>query len=165
MPLPLETARLRIRALVSGDLPELHRLISSDAEVQRYRHMPVAATLEESRPFFERLLEHQRLRGFSLWAVEARETGELLGQCGVVQLRGAAEIAYSFGRAYWGRGYATEAARACLDFAIAELGLSPVVAYMDPANVGSKRVAEKLGMRDDGREELNGVAYLRYAIP
>lgn len=164
MPLPLETQRLRIRSMVPGDLPELHRLLSSDREVQRYRHMGVAATVDESRPFFERLLEHQRVHGFSLWAVEDRRTGELLGQCGFVQVRGPAEIAYSFGREHWGRGYATEAARACLDLAIAELHLGPIVAFMDPANLGSKRVAEKLGMRFESREQHGGVEYLRYAL-
>ncbi|HEV8536439.1 MAG TPA: GNAT family N-acetyltransferase [Candidatus Limnocylindria bacterium] len=156
---------MRIRALVPADLAELHRLVSSDPEVQRYRHMRVAASIAESRPFFERLLEHQRLHGFSLWAVEDRLSGELLGQCGLVRFRGPAEIAYSFGREHWGRGYATEAARACLDFAMGELAIAPVVAFMDPANLGSKRVAEKLGMRFDGRTDHDGIEYLRYVIP
>lgn len=162
VPLPLETERLRIRVLEPADLLELHRLISSDPEVQRYRHMPVSATLDDSRAFFDRLVEHQRRRGFSLWAVVDRDTGRVLGQCGVVQFRGPVEIAYSFGREHWGKGYASEAAAACLAFATDELGLSPIVAFMDPRNLGSKRVAEKLGMRADGRETHGGVEYLRY---
>ena len=53
MPLPLETPRLRIRPFVPRDLTAIHELIGSDPEVQRYRHLPVAATVDESRPFFE----------------------------------------------------------------------------------------------------------------
>jgi len=165
MPLPILTERLRIRPFVARDAAAIHRLVSSDPEVQRYRHIPVAATVEESLPFFEWLLEQQRTQGFSLWAVEDRTTGELLGQCGLVRVRGPVEIAYSFGRSHWGKGFATEAARACLDFGRGELGLSPIVAYMDPANIGSQRVAEKLGMRADGHTDFNGVAYLRYVAP
>lgn len=162
MPLPLETERLRIRVFVPDDLAELHRLVSSDPEVQRYRHMPVAGTVAESQTFFDRLLEHQRTRGFSLWAVEDRVSRALIGQCGLVQVRGPVEIAYSFGREHWGRGYATEAARACLDLGRDELGIAPIVAFMDPANVGSRRVAEKLALRFEGRETLGTVEYLRY---
>lgn len=165
MPLPLETPRLRIRPFVPRDLTAIHELIGSDPEVQRYRHLPVAATVDESRPFFEILLEHQRTHGFSLWAVEDRATGRLLGQSGFVQLRGPVELAYSFGSKHWGQGYATEAARACLDFGFADLGLTSIVAFVDPDNLGSRRVAEKIGMRSDGQETHDGRVLLRYAAP
>jgi RimJ/RimL family protein N-acetyltransferase len=165
MPLPLVTEHLRIRPFVMDDAPEIHRLISSDPDVQRYRHARVAATVEESLPFFEWLLEHQRTHGYSLWAVEDRITSELLGQCGIVRARGPIELAYSFGREHWGRGYGTEAARACLAYGLGELGLAPIVAMMDLANVGSKRVAEKCGMRFDGQAAYTRVTYLRYVAP
>lgn len=165
MPLPLLTERLRLRAFVPEDAEALHRLVSGDPEVMRYRHIAVAATTADARPFLEFLIGHQRTRGFSLWAVEDRRSGSLLGQCGLIQVRGPIEIAYSFGRAHWGRGYATEAAHASLDFGSRELGLAPIVAFMDPANVGSRRVAEKIGMRFDGTARLAGVDHLRYVSP
>src|SRR5207245_10932429 len=110
-------------------------------------------------------LGHQRTHGYSRWAVEDRVSSVLLGQCGIVQARGPLELAYSFGREHWGKGYATEAARACLAYGLGELGLAPVVAMMDPANVGSKRVAEKCGMRFDGEVAYSGITYLRYVAP
>jgi RimJ/RimL family protein N-acetyltransferase len=103
----------------------------------------------------ERLLAdytaHQVRHGYSFWAVIERESGTLIGDAGLYRTpAGEVELGYTLGAAWWGRGYATEAAGRWLEFAFGDLELSEVVALAEPANTGSLHVLEKLGMRRDG---------------
>jgi [ribosomal protein S5]-alanine N-acetyltransferase len=112
-----------------------------------------ARTREESAAGVARMIDGQRRHGFSLWAVEVGETGEMIGVCGVVHVDGTGpdvELVYEFQRSAWGQGYATEAARACLDAALGPLGLKRVVALAYPENAQSIKIMQKLGMRDTG---------------
>ena len=88
--------------------------------------------------------------GFGLWAVFLKEGGSFIGQCGLtMQEYGGervVEVGYLFARAYWHRGYATEAARACRDYAFAELGVNEVFSLIRTTNEASKRVAVRNGM-------------------
>ena len=89
--------------------------------------------------------------GYSFWAVIERASGTLIGDAGLYRTpAGEVELGYTLGAAWWGRGYATEAASRWLAFAFGELGMSEVVALAEPANIGSLHVLEKLGMRRDG---------------
>lgn len=83
------------------------------------------------------------------WGIYERETGELVGDCSLfhAEEHDAWELAYGVNRARWGRGYATEAARACVAYGFEELGLERIVADVDPANAASVRVLEKCGFR------------------
>jgi RimJ/RimL family protein N-acetyltransferase len=88
------------------------------------------------------------------WGVWERETGELVGDCSLffAEEHGAWELAYGLRRESWGRGYATEAAQACVRFGFENLDLERIVADVDPANAASVRVLEKCGFvreRDD----------------
>jgi ribosomal-protein-alanine N-acetyltransferase len=151
--LPIETERLVIRELRESDADGAHR-VYGDPEVMRYVGSGgKARTWEQSAAGVARMMEGQRANGFSLWAVELRETGEMIGVCGVVHVDGTGpdvELVYEFQRSAWGRGYATEAARACLAAALGPLGLSRVVALAYPENAQSIRIMQKLGMRDAG---------------
>ena len=81
------------------------------------------------------------------WAVRERATGDVVGDCTLffAEEHDAWELAYGFRRDRWGRGYATEAAGACIRHGFDELGLARIVADVDPANIPSVRVLEKLG--------------------
>jgi [ribosomal protein S5]-alanine N-acetyltransferase len=151
--LPIETERLRIRELRESDVDGAHR-VYGDPEVMRYVGSDgKPRTREESAAGVARMMEGQRRNGFSLWAVELRETGEMIGVCGVVHVDGTGpdvELVYEFQRSAWGQGYATEAARACLDTALGPLGIERVVALAYPENAQSIRIMQKLGMRDTG---------------
>jgi len=151
--LPIETERLRIRELGESDIDGAHR-IYGDPEVMRYVGADgKARTREQSAAGVARMMEGQRTNGFGLWAVDLRETGEMIGVCGVVHVDGAGpdvELVYEFQRSAWGRGYATEAARACLAAALGPLGLRRVMALAYPGNAQSIRIMQKLGMRDTG---------------
>jgi RimJ/RimL family protein N-acetyltransferase len=93
--------------------------------------------------------EHQRRHGFSFWAVVERASGALIGDAGLYRVGGDIEVGYTLGRAWWGQGYATEAARACVDLAFGTVGLDTVIAVADAANPASAHVLEKLGFTEE----------------
>jgi ribosomal-protein-alanine N-acetyltransferase len=97
------------------------------------------------------------------WGVWERETGELVGDCGLFfdEGHGEWELAYGFRRDRWGRGYATEAARACVSHGFDELGLEKIVADVDSANPASVRVLEHCGFENAGPQ---GDGKLLYAV-
>ena len=157
----LETARLLIRPLSPRDLEGVHAVFS-DAEVMRY--VPGGACDRDgSKARLQALIEHQRDHGFSKWAVIEMESRRLIGDCGLQYLDGGPEIELGFHivRSRWGCGLASEAARACLQWALAERPES-VVAIADPANEASIRVLEKIGMRLRGPGSYFGREWLVY---
>jgi ribosomal-protein-alanine N-acetyltransferase len=145
----LETERLLIRPLTVEDLEALHTVFS---DPQVMRHVPGGARDSDgTRARLQSLIDHQRENGFSKWAVVERESGAVIGDCGLQYLDGGPDIEIGFHivRSRWGRGYATEAARACLIWARVERP-ERIVAIVDPANVASVRVLEKLGLQPEG---------------
>ena len=156
----LETARLVLRPLAETELDAVHR-VSNDPQVRRYLwdDQPVSRAAVEG--VISRSLEAFAEGGFGLFGVRLRDgDGELVGYCGLLHLgvTERVELLYAILPDWWGRGLATEAARACLRFAFEEAGLESVVAGTDPPNSASLRVIEKLGMRPVG-ELLPGVPY------
>ena len=109
---------------------------------------------------------HWQLRGFGLWAVEELATGAMIGRIGFFQPEGwpGFELGWMLARACWGRGLATEGARAALEFAFAELRRPHVISLIRPENRSSIRVAERLGEQHEGRSEVLGVEALVYGI-
>lgn len=100
-------------------------------------------------------------RGYGPWAVVEKSSGELIGYCGLfyfpdINGRPEVEIGYRLARAWWGRGYATEAVIATRDYAFQSLGLMRLIALIDPANAASLRVAEKAGLRYEAQVLLPG---------
>ena len=146
----LETERLLIRPLTVADLDRVH-VVYSDAEVMRFSPGG-ACDFERSRARLESSIDHQRAHGFSRWAVIEKESERLVGDCGFQYLDAGPdiELGFHFARSHWGRGFATESAHACLEWALAERQES-VVAIVDPANAASIRVLEKIGMRASRR--------------
>lgn len=143
----LETPRLRLRPLTFDDVDALHA-IQSDPEHMRYYPHPFA--VEETREWIGKNIVRYEERGYGLWAIEDRTTGEFLGNCGPVhQLVDGAdelELGWSVGPRHARQGIATEAACACRDWCFAELGAPYVIALVRPENAPSRGVAEKTGM-------------------
>jgi RimJ/RimL family protein N-acetyltransferase len=124
-------------------------------------------TIEESRERLERMLMHQRDHGFTFWAVTDAETGELLGDCGLIPLEGVGpevELGYRLASAHWGKGYATEAATACRDLGFDRYGLDRIYVDVHPQNKGSLGVARKLGARRLGPAKHRGFDVVRFVI-
>ena len=109
---------------------------------------------------------HWHLRGFGMWGVEELESGRLVGRVGFHQPADWPdfELGWTIGHAFWGKGYATEAARRALDYGFNEMGRDHVISCIDPENVASIRVAERLGETIEGEFELNGHRLLIYGI-
>lgn len=163
MPLPLETARLRLRPASPDDLETWHA-ISRDAEQAWFGE--ARSTLEDARAGLEREARRQERHGFSLWAVELRQAVEMIGVTGLRHLADGPEIevGYRFLERCWGNGYATEAARAAIAFGLDELRLERIVAVTLPGNRASRRVLEKCGLSFVGVMHVYGYAHVKYAI-
>ena len=104
------------------------------------------------------LVGHWELRGYGQWLLEERATGELVGRAGLYFPEGwpGLEVGWTLARSRWGRGLATEAGRAAVDWAFAELGSDRVISLIAPDNHRSRRVAERLGASREGRTAILG---------
>jgi len=160
----LETERLLLRPWKPEDF-EPYARFSADEESMRYlgRDGRPTAAAETWRTICL-FIGHWYLRGYTLWAVEEKATGEFVGRVGPWKPEGwpDLEIGWAIERSRWGRGYAAEAARAAADWVHRTLGADHVVHFIQERNVRSIRVAEKLGAKLDGTFELFGVDVLVY---
>jgi len=143
----LETERLRLRLFTHDDLPIMFKL-GSDPDVIKYADTPVR-DMEEARERLEKgpLSDYEKY-GYGRFAVELKETGKVIGFCGIKYLPeiDLPEVGYRYLKEYWGRGIGTEAAKACVEFAREDLKIKKLVALIIPENIASIKVAEKLGM-------------------
>jgi [ribosomal protein S5]-alanine N-acetyltransferase len=160
--LGLSTARLLLRPVIPEDLVALAQ-IWSDPEVMRHMGAGVRDAAA-SRMRHRELMEHQREHGFGKWAVIERASGDVIGYCGVELYEGGpdVELGFSFARAAWGKGYATEAAGRWLEHAFTALGCPRVIGLVRPDNAASIRVLEKLGMTHFGLTVIDGREWLLY---
>jgi RimJ/RimL family protein N-acetyltransferase len=165
MPLPIVTERLILRAYEPGDLAALHTVVYSDEQAMALLGGP--RELAGTRAALQRSMDQQRADGYSFWPVIERSSGALAGEAGLFPLTpGGPEISlgYAFGPRYWGRGYATEAARAVLAEAFGPLGLERVVAITREANAGSRNVLGKLGFTMEGSRHVWGAEQLFFVL-
>ena len=148
----IETARLLLRMFSQDDLDDLSR-IYADADVMRYLSgHPL--TREQTAGWLKYFLAGWEQYGFGWWAVVLKESGELIGHCGLqfIHVSPEIEVTYGLATAYWRKGLASEAACACLRYGFEELKLDRIYALADPANTGSHRVMERVGMTYDKTE-------------
>jgi ribosomal-protein-alanine N-acetyltransferase len=161
----LETPRLRLRPLVPGDLDRL-TAIWTDPDVSRFLitqprdRAGVAEKLAE-------MIEHARR--FGMWGIELRANGGLIGRCGFYPYAGEGgrvepELAFLLARVHWGAGLASEAAHAALDALFRRHAPARAVALVRPEHAASRRVLEKLGLREQGRVGVRGIEVALYAI-
>lgn len=150
----LETPRLLLREMTEDDLPQLRTILQDERTMTAYEG---AFDEAMTRAWLQRMLDRYREDGFGLWAVDLRDTDEMIGQCGLTRQHiletDVIEVGYLFNRAYWHQGYATEAATACVDYAFEQLGVERVWAQVRDTNIGSMNVAIRLGMTIRGRFE------------
>jgi RimJ/RimL family protein N-acetyltransferase len=148
----VRTDRLLLRRWRPDDADPFAAL-NADPEVMRFIGGGRSLARAESDAVLRRFEEEWRERGFGLWAVEEDAApGALLGFCGLTvpmflpEVLPAVEVGWRLARPAWGRGIATEAARAALSWAWEHLDVSEVLAIVDPGNARSLRVCDKLGM-------------------
>ena len=154
----LATERLVLREFVENDWPAVLAYQQNPLYLRYYEW--TERTPEGAREFVQMFLTQQqqvpRIK-FQL-ACTLKTTGQLIGNCGI-RLKSAdareGDIGYELDPRYWGQGYATEAARAIVQFGFAQLRLHRIWSWCIAENVGSARVLEKLGMRQEGRLREN----------
>ncbi|MBN2068086.1 MAG: GNAT family N-acetyltransferase [Opitutales bacterium] len=144
----LKTDRLQLRELTFDDASDLAEVLS-DPESMRYYPEPLNAA--KVHQWIEWCQQSYERDGFGLWAVILKETGECIGDCGIsmqeVDEGKVHEVGYHIKPQHSKRGYASEAARACMEYAFEKLKVEKVYSYMHHQNTPSRRVAEKNGMQ------------------
>jgi RimJ/RimL family protein N-acetyltransferase len=155
---PVRTARLVLRAWMDAD-NEPFAEMNADPEVMA--HFPAVLSREESDAIAGRIRKHFDERGFGPWAVELPGDAPFIGFVGLMapsfeaHFTPCVEVGWRIARAHWNKGYATEGARAALLLGFGELGLREIVSMTVPANVRSRRVMEKLGMKRDPKGDFD----------
>jgi len=145
----LETKRLLLRRQVMEDLDALWALYCNP-EITKY--IPDAPkTYEDAKKELKWFMNgHPKYPELGLWATIDKETGRFIGRCGLlpwtIEGQNEVEVAYSLAQDFWGQGLATEAAQGILQYGFEKLNLSRLICLIDPENIASQRVAEKIGM-------------------
>src|SRR5262245_44242966 len=144
----IKTARLILRDWRDDDIAAL-AVINADPQVVRY--LPGPMTLEETRAMVARMREHFSRHGFTAFAVEVPGSAPFIGYVGLqwpnfeAHFMPAVEIGWRLAPAFWGKGYATEAAKAALRFGFEDLNLDHIVSFTVEANKPSWSVMERIG--------------------
>jgi RimJ/RimL family protein N-acetyltransferase len=166
----LETERLLLRQWRAAEDLDAVAAMNADAEVMRWVAPNRPLTRAESADLLARIVHHWDEHGFGLWAIQPHD-----GDAGCIGFAGlaipsflpavlpAVEVGWRLAPAWWGRGYATEAARASLDFGFRRLGLRRVVSVIDEHNGRSLAVAGRLGMRR-GADRLHPITRRRLRV-
>ena len=161
-----ETQRFIVREHGIGDAPDLFRL-NSDPDVTRYTGDQAFASVEEAARLIQERMASQYARfHMGRWAVREKTDGAYVGWCGLKYLEDEHEVdlGYRFSRAHWGRGIATETARASIEYGFDVLRLDRMIADAMTANTASIRVLEKVGMQRLSEVLMDGHSAIRFEI-
>ncbi len=146
----ITSKRLGLRNWSPSDIAPFIEMGKDEVVMQ---HFPKLLSEEESKDFIKRLQLHFEKHGYCYFAVDLLETSEFIGFTGLVnqtwesEYTPAVDIGWRLKRAAWGKGYATEAAKACLNAAFTKFGLEEVVAFATDTNFASENVMKKIGMK------------------
>ena len=159
----IETERLRLRMLRDSDLDDLAALFA-DPDVMRYVGNGQPSDRVEAEKALVSIIAHWEREGFGRWAIEEKQSKDFLGYGGLRSLFGTPEVVYHFAKRYWGKGLATEMARASLRFGFNQKGFKRIVAIAKPQNQASIHVMEKIGMHFEQRTSYYDIEVVQYEI-
>ncbi|MBF7090042.1 GNAT family N-acetyltransferase [Flavobacterium sp. ALJ2] len=152
MKTPIETERLLLREFLTTDDEGMFEL-DSNPNVHKYVGKKPVIHIDESRTAIELIQKQYVTFGIGRWAVVLKETNTFIGWSGIKFITDTInnhqnfyEIGYRFIEEYWGKGYATEAGKAFVDYAFNEMKVEVIYAYADKKNSGSRSILEKLGL-------------------
>jgi RimJ/RimL family protein N-acetyltransferase len=167
-PIVIETERMLVREWTAEDIDDLLDAVS-DPEVTRFLGTWNADLRRDVTDFVERQMAMQQGWGWCRWALELRDPAE--APRGVVGFSGPGctfapdiEVGWTLRRELWGRGLATEVARAVVDHCFGVIGFDRLISCIDPRNVTSLRVAEKVGFRPHDEIEHSGDTIIRHQL-
>lgn len=159
----LVTDRLRMRRWLTSDLEPF---IAMSVDERVMEHFPSLMSRAQCESMMEAVNQEIDERGFGLWALERRDTGEFIGYTGLHQVSfetpftPAVEVGWRLSYGAWGQGFATEAARLALKVGFKEHDLSEIVSFTIPPNLKSQAVMQRLGMRRDEAGDFDHPRYL-----
>lgn len=164
MKIILETPRLLLREITPLDAQNAYDL-NSDWEVIKYTGDEAFESVEEAKEFLENYKDYKK-NGFGRWACILKKNYEFLGWCGLKYNEDIKEVdlGYRFSRKNWGKGYATESARACLEYGFNKLGLETIIARANRENTASINVMKKLGMQFEKTGDFCGENAVQYRM-
>ena len=143
----LETERLYLREMEQSDFDSLCKILKDEETMYAYEG---AFNDTEVQEWLDRQIARYQKYGFGLWAAVLKESGKMIGQCGLTMQpwkdKEVLEIGYLFQRSYWHKGYAIEAARACKKYAFEILHADEVCSIIRDTNLASQKVAVRNGM-------------------
>ncbi|HEX6916396.1 MAG TPA: GNAT family N-acetyltransferase [Chitinophagaceae bacterium] len=159
-----QSKRLLFRQFTGDDAGLIYEL-NSDPEVIRYVHEK-PATPATAVQLIGNVILPQYMLGLGRWAVHLKYTAEFIGWCGLKYLAESDEVdlGFRFKKAFWGRGYATEAASTCIQYGFAHLNIRTIVARAHVDNAASLNVIEKCGMQFLGEEMVDGTPVKTYQL-
>ncbi|TPG42263.1 GNAT family N-acetyltransferase [Flavobacterium pectinovorum] len=167
---PIETERLILRELIKSDAEGMFEL-DSNPNVHVFVGKKPVKSIDESHAYIENLQQQYRDFGTGRWAVILKETNEFIGWSGIKFItdeinnhKDFYEIGYRFIEKHWGKGYATEAGKAFVDYAFNVLKVEALYAYADPGNDNSRSILEKLGLRYVNSFEYQGELEVWYEL-
>ena len=154
----LETERLRLSELTEDDAPFILALVDSPAFHENIGDRGVR-DLDGARTYIEGVRDSYAKNRFGLWRAALKATDEPVGLCGLVKRDSlpVPDVGYALLADFWGQGFATEGAAAALDYGRDVVGLSTIVAITTPKNAPSIAVLKKIGMKDAGMIQLDGL--------
>lgn len=161
----VETERLILRRFQESDFEDYARIFSHP-EITQYIGDGKAMTKSQAWMSMATIFGHWQLRGYGILAVEERSRKVVVGRIGFLNPEGwpGFELGWILNRHYWGKGYATEGAKALLDYGFRVLKRDRIVSLIHPGNTRSIRVAERLGETLQGKAEVYGKEVLIYGI-
>lgn len=148
-----ESDRLGFRRWKADDRAVFARM-NADPQVMEY--FPNTLTQAESDKLIQRFEQHTEEKGYGIWAVERKEDGEFIGFIGLLEVefdagfQGTVEIGWRLDNKFWKQGYATEGAKACLEYGFGVLGLDEIVSFTATLNLPSETVMQRIGMKKAG---------------
>ena len=144
----IQTERLYLREMGQEDYPALKKILQDPEVMYAYEG---AFTDQETQAWLDKQINRYQKFGFGLWAVVLKETGEMIGQCGLTMQpckgREVLEVGYLFQKKFWHKGYASEAAIACKEYAFHTLNADEVFSIIRDTNTASQNVAIRNGMK------------------
>lgn len=161
-----ETPRLLLRHFTYYDVRDMAQVMG-DPEVMKFSAKG-PLSVEQTQDFLEHVIATYERKGFGLWALEENTTRQVIGYCGysclTIDGREEVELSYRLARSLWGKGLATEAANATVQYAFGTLKLPHLISIIEAENHGSIRVAEKCGLAYTKDMEFHGIPLKIYAI-
>lgn len=161
----LETERLLLQHWTNADCDALFEILQ-DAEVVRHIDDGKPFNLEKTRNFLNTMEKCERENDFCRWKLVEKSSGEIVGTCGFGRISetNENELGYLLRQQSWGKGYATEIAKAVAFYGFNKLDFREIIALTDLENVGSQKVLEKIGFSKRGIEIYDGEENLVYVI-